>query len=83
MNTKILIMRKLQFLFAILGFFASPSVSILSAQTPNPDADWVDILTVAPDVVLDIRYATTNNFMSDKVYDCGECYLRKGVAAAI
>lgn len=83
MNTKILIMRKLQFLFLLLAFFANPSVSILSAQTPNPDADWVDLLTVAPDVVLDIRYATTNNFMAEKVYDCGECYLRKEVSDAI
>ena len=80
MNSKILMMR---LLFMLFGFFASPSVSILSAQTPNPDADWVDLLTVAPDVVLDIRYATTNNFMSEKVYDCGECYLRKEVADAI
>ena len=39
---------------------------MLSAQTTNPDADWVDLLTVAPDVVLDIRYATTNNFTKSK-----------------
>ena len=62
---------------------AMASVSILSAQTTNPDANWVDMRGLVPDLVLDIRYATTNNFMEEKIYDCGECYLRKEVADAI
>ncbi|MBK9487705.1 MAG: M15 family metallopeptidase [Haliscomenobacter sp.] len=62
---------------------AMASLSILSAQTTNPDANWVDMRSLVPDLVLDIRYATTNNFMEEKIYDCGECYLRKEVADAI
>jgi D-alanyl-D-alanine dipeptidase len=32
--------------------------------------------------VLDLRYATTNNFVKEKMYECGRCYLRTEVAQA-
>ncbi|PHI21481.1 hypothetical protein CEQ90_02480 [Lewinellaceae bacterium SD302] len=32
---------------------------------------------------LDLRYATDSNFMEQKVYDCGRCFYRKSVAAAL
>lgn len=44
---------------------------------------WTELVAVAPDVMVDIRYATTNNFMKQKVYDCGKCYLRPSVAKAL
>lgn len=76
-------MRILYPALATIFFSAMASLSILSAQTTNPDANWVDMRSLVPDLVLDIRYATTNNFMEEKIYDCGECYLRKEVADAI
>ena len=36
-----------------------------------------------PEAVLDIRYATTNNFMGIQVYDCAGCLLRLGAAKAL
>ncbi|MBL7776254.1 MAG: M15 family metallopeptidase [Saprospiraceae bacterium] len=34
-------------------------------------------------IVLDIRYATTNNFTKSKIYDCPRCYLRPETARAL
>lgn len=43
-------------------------------------ADLVDIQEIAPRIVLDIRYATENNFMKKKVYGVARCVLRREVA---
>jgi D-alanyl-D-alanine dipeptidase len=40
----------------------------------------VNIQSVNPHVVLDIRYATTNNFTGKKVYDSANCLLRASTA---
>jgi D-alanyl-D-alanine dipeptidase len=47
------------------------------------DDDFVDVAKVIPDAVLDIRYATTNNFMHEKVYPVARCKLRRAVAAKL
>ncbi len=39
--------------------------------------DLVDLQKEVPDLVLDIRYATTNNFMKQAVYPVAKCYLRR------
>lgn len=43
---------------------------------------WQEI-TEGPGVVLDIRYAGTNNFTGDQIYPCGRCFLHPQVAARI
>ncbi len=45
--------------------------------------DLVDIRSVAPDVAIDIHYATTNNFTGKKVYPVARCLLRRPVAEAL
>lgn len=40
----------------------------------------VDVTTLDTTLVLDIRYATTNNFTKKQMYECGKCYLREPVA---
>ncbi|MCP4442560.1 MAG: M15 family metallopeptidase [Aureispira sp.] len=47
------------------------------------DSSWVDLQVLIPDLMVDIRYASTNNFMKTKIYDCGECYSRLAVAKAV
>ncbi len=46
---------------------------------PNPQ-DLVDIANINPNIRLDIRYATTNNFTGKVVYLSSRCYLRRGTA---
>jgi D-alanyl-D-alanine dipeptidase len=51
------------------------------AQSSLPyDARLIDIRTVNPKIALDIRYATTNNFLKRQLYPVARCVLR-GAAA--
>lgn len=50
------------------------------AQKTPAQAGLVDITTVAPDITLDIRYATPNNFTGVAVYPAPRCFLRADVA---
>lgn len=52
---------------------------MVSCATRSPDS-LVEVKKVIPNVVLDIRYATTNNFTGQKLYDSDRTFLRRAVA---
>jgi len=43
---------------------------------PIADTTFVNLKDYSADFVYDMKYATTDNFLKAKVYDCAECYLR-------
>ena len=45
--------------------------------------ELIDLEKFIPGVVLDIRYATTNNFTKEKIYALSKAYARKPVAEAL
>ena len=47
------------------------------------DDYFVDIKTLDTTIVLDIRYATDNNFMEQKIYECPFCWLRYGAGKSL
>jgi len=49
----------------------------------NPEKELIELKDVIPELVLDIRYATTNNFTGAKVYKLARAYARKPVADAL
>ncbi len=49
----------------------------------NPEKELVNLQTFIPGIVLDIRYATTNNFTKEKIYTLARAYARKPVAEAL
>lgn len=49
----------------------------------SPHTDFVNIKSLSDDFILDIKYATEDNFLKQAVYDCPECYLRKATAKAL
>ncbi len=49
----------------------------------NPEKELVDLEKFIPGIVLDIRYATKNNFTKEKVYNLAKAYARKPVAEAL
>lgn len=49
----------------------------------NPDHELINLETFIPDIVLDIRYATTNNFTGEKIYNLARAYARKSVAEGL
>jgi zinc D-Ala-D-Ala dipeptidase len=65
----------------------SPQSSAVKPPVLKPglssDYKLVDIQTIAPDIVLDMRYATANNFLKAPVYPAARCLLRAPVAQAL
>ena len=49
----------------------------------DPDKLLVDLARAVPDVVLDVRYATANNFMHTPLYPVAKVFLRAPVARAL
>lgn len=49
----------------------------------NPEKELINLVTYIPSLVLDIRYATTNNFTNEKIYNLSRAYARKPVAEAL
>ncbi|PKP14608.1 MAG: peptidase M15 [Bacteroidetes bacterium HGW-Bacteroidetes-23] len=63
------------FLLVISSSFSQELNEISTTQTVN-DSVFVNLKDYSNDFVYDMRYATENNFLKAKVYDCAECYLR-------
>lgn len=53
--------------------------SVSAAPEPRPD-DLVDLGHLDPTLIIEMRYATENNFLKKKVYDAPVALLRRGVA---
>ncbi len=47
-----------------------------------PDG-WREISSDTPGFVTDIKYATTDNFVSEVMYECGKCFLRNEAANSL
>ncbi len=70
---------------------AEPAADTVADDLPEPvqplppDYDttqWTEVIHLDPTIGLDLRYATDNNFVSEKMYDCPRCFLRPDVAKA-
>ena len=44
---------------------------------------WTEVISLDSTILLDLRYATDNNFVKEQMYDCGRCFLRPRVARRI
>jgi D-alanyl-D-alanine dipeptidase len=53
------------------------------AVQQNPDNELINLEKFIPGIVLDIRYATTNNFTGEKIYNLAAAYARRPVAEAL
>ena len=72
-------------LFLLCCIFVNLFFVLSCAQKPLATAPkgWVEVTKSDASIPLDIRYATTNNFMKQQVYTCGRCFLREEAAEAI
>ena len=55
----------------------------LQSVKTDPARELIDLEKYVPGIVLDIRYATTNNFTGEKIYEQPKAYARKPVADAL
>jgi D-alanyl-D-alanine dipeptidase len=65
------------------GLKATTYTEYQASVKANPEKELVDLEKIIPDMVMDIRYATTNNFMKEKIYTLSKAYARKPVAEAL
>ena len=48
-------------------------------KQPEPgDEDFVKVIRCIPDIIIDLRYASENNFTSQQIYDFSDVWLRYG-----
>jgi D-alanyl-D-alanine dipeptidase len=67
-----------------LSLFVVACTSLVPPGEPIlRDDDLVDVTTQIPDAVLDIRYATANNFTGAALYEHARCKLRRAVLARL
>ena len=65
-------------LFAVISCKSQLQTTTLpqNAKVILADTTFVNIKNYSTDFVLDMKYATTDNFLKTKVYDCEMCFLR-------
>jgi len=72
---------------SIVPILAGPEEDIKSNPLKSlegiADTTFVRLADYSRDFAYDMRYATENNFMKSKVYDCAECYTRAKTAKAL
>lgn len=52
------------------------NLNVISKNNSINDSTFVNVLDFNKNFVLDLKYATTDNFLKTKVYDCPKCLLR-------
>ncbi len=60
-----------------------PPPQLLEEDTGEVRKDLVDVRSVAPEVVVEMRYTGSDNFTGRTIYDCGRCFLRPETAAKV
>lgn len=60
-----------------------PKKDIQKSLTDLADTTFVRLADYSSDFEYDLRYATENNFLKAKVYECAECYTRVKTAKAL
>jgi zinc D-Ala-D-Ala dipeptidase len=65
------------------GLKAMTYPEYIESVKTNPEKELVDLQDYVPGLVMDIRYATTNNFTGEKIYNMAKAYARKPVAQAL
>ncbi len=51
-----------------------------SAHPPEKVADLVDVKEVNPHIIVDMKYATEDNFTKKRLYDSNTCFLKRSTA---
>lgn len=69
----------------LLGLLASPRAALCAdAAAERLEASGlVELVRLDPGIVLDMRYATANNFTGQPVYPSGRCYLLADIARRV
>lgn len=73
----------LVFSFSMFTVNAQHEAYEVPAHEQIPDTTFVNLKNYSKDFVYDMKYATEDNFLKAKVYDCAECLLRLKTVKAL
>lgn len=75
----------LYFIFLIVSCKAQSTIHVIEEKNSSiiHDTTFVNLKDYSTDFVYDMKYATTDNFLKRKVYDCAECFLRLKTVQAL
>ena len=81
-------LKQIVFFCCFLCVISCKSQTIVSATQEKTnsvinDTTFVNLKEYSSDFVYDMKYATTDNFLKSKVYDCAECFLRLKTVKAL
>jgi D-alanyl-D-alanine dipeptidase len=65
------------------GLQATTFDGYVASVKVTPEKELIDLEKFIPSLVLDIRYATSNNFTGEKIYTLAKAYARKPVAESL
>lgn len=61
----------------------APQVTKRAVSSEDIPAQWTELISLDSTIILDLRYATDNNFVKEQMYECGRCFLRARVARRV
>lgn len=67
----------------VVSLAKEPQTAKLKTFKGLADTTFIRLADFSHDFAYDMRYATKNNFLKAKVYDCAECYTRVRTAKAL
>ncbi|MFN4226544.1 MAG: M15 family metallopeptidase [Candidatus Ratteibacteria bacterium] len=67
----------------VLKIYIILVLTLIIPVYPKNQIELVNIKKIIPDIVLDIRYATENNFTGKILYPTSDCFVAKEVAIAL
>ena len=76
-------------LFFLASLFCTISINAQNETYSSPvkqeiaDTTFVNLKDFSKDFIYDMKYATEDNFLKAKVYDCAECFLRLKTVQAL
>jgi len=75
------------FLFLLVSFFwmisSKAQNEVYTSDVVLADTTFVNLKDYSKDFIYDMKYATEDNFLKAKVYDCAECFLRLKTVQAL
>ncbi len=74
------------FFFLFVFFSCQSQIAVVKSNQDRSevsDTTFVNLKEYSSDFVYDMKYATEDNFLKAKVYDCAECYLRYKTVKAL
>jgi zinc D-Ala-D-Ala dipeptidase len=70
-------------IFILLTCLFGLQINVEAKDVQKENFNLVNLAIVSPKIILDIRYATNNNFLGFTVYPKAACYVHKEVAEAL